>query len=178
MTVQVSEILKIGDIRYRFDNEPLKNYLKDKRYDFDDPRCRGCCKREFGEDDDGFSIFNSTACHRGYIGEWELKNNELYLVGFESVINYRGADGNIYGKEVDLSYLFPGASFVKASWFTGSIFIPTGTIIGYHHGCSYSPVYSEEIVYEIEQGNVVKTSKKQYRQEDIIPETPPEDLPF
>ena len=102
---------------------------------------------------------------RGYRGTWELKNNELYLISIE---------GKIKGKEVDLSYLFSDTSSVKADWFTGLLRIATGEMIHYVHG-GYASIYSDELEIEIVQGNVIKTTNKHYKPEDIPPE---EDLPF
>lgn len=56
----------------------------------------------------------SSACHRGYIGEWEIKDGCLYLTGIT------GELGN--SKELELKDLFPKSKKnVFASWFTGEI---------------------------------------------------------
>jgi hypothetical protein len=53
----------------------------------------------------------SSACHRGYIGEWEIKDGCLYLTGIT------GPLGN--SKELELKDLFPKSKKnVFASWFT------------------------------------------------------------
>ena len=167
--MQSSEKIKIGEKEYRFDPDvyPLTNYLKDKEYKFDDPQ---------GADDYTVwtdilpirgnrgirSIFGSPDCRRGYIGTWEIINKELYLIDFESIIIIKDQDDNIIGKKVDLSYLFPDATSVKADWFTGCIKIETGEVIG-RKGWFNFPIYSDLIEIEIEQGNVLKTTNKKYQ---------------
>ena len=74
------------------------------------------------------------------LGTWELKNNELYLIGFDSSIAIKYPDSDIIDRRVDLNYLFPEddssnhlfrASSIKADWFTGYIVIQKDkTIIG------------------------------------------------
>jgi len=146
MTLQASESIKIGEEEYWMDNYPLTDYLKDKGYKF---------------------VIKHSACWRGYVGKWELKNNELYLIGFNSQIISRSPDGSIVPKILDLRFLFPDASEVKATWFTGFLEIPIGKVIGYHRDDDRYPVYSDVMEVEIEQGNVVKTTNKHYTQEDI-----------
>ena len=56
----------------------------------------------------------SSACHRGYIGEWEIKRGCLYLTGITGELEN--------DKELELKDLFPKSKKnVFASWFTGEI---------------------------------------------------------
>jgi hypothetical protein len=114
MTAQVSERIIIDNEEFMLLCEPLASYLENKKLKFDVPH---------------------TACWRGYIGTWALKGKELYLIDFE---------GQIYGQEADLNFLFPNASSVKADWFTGTLRIPTGKMIHYVHG-GFASVYSDEM---------------------------------
>jgi len=144
MTAQAAEKIMIDGEEFMLLCTPLEKYLENKKLKFDVPH---------------------TGCWRGYIGTWELKNKEFFLIDFY---------GNIKGKEVDLNFLFPNASSVKADWFTGTLRIPTGEMIHYIHG-GFASVYSDEMFIEIEQGNVVKTSFKHNEYENWMAE---DDLPF
>ena len=148
MTAQISEKIIINEEEYKLLSEPLASYLEKRNLKFDVPH---------------------TACWRGYRATWELKDRELYLIGFEGEIN---------GKEVDIKFLFPDATkvyfpfSVKADWFTGHLRIPIGDMIQYVHG-GFASVYSDEMIIEMEQGNVVKTSFKHYEYDEEL-----EDKPF
>ena len=148
MTAQAAERIVIVDDKYMLLSNPLESYLKQKEFNFD---------------------IQSTACWRGYIGTWELKNNELHLIGFY---------GTIKGKEINLNYLFPDISFVKADWFTGQLRIPTGEMIHYVHG-GYASKFSEEMLIEIEKGNVVSTKFEHNEYDETLALLyAQEDLPF
>ena len=191
-TGQEDEIIKIGGktccITYK-PSCPLSNYLKDKGYKFDDPQGADegtkwtCIVGAYDNRKRGIrGIFGSPDCTNGYFAKWGIKNNELHLIGFESIIIIKDQDDNIVGKKVDLSYLFPNATSVKADWFTGCIEIEDGEKIGNKScGTTFSlPIYSDLTEIEIEQGNIIKTTNKHFTPEDIQPEDtqPPEDLPF
>jgi len=144
MTAQAAEKILIDGEEFMLLCEPFEKYLEEKKLKFDVP---------------------NTACWRGYIATWELRDKELYLIGFM---------GKMTGKEVDLNYLFPNTAFVKADWFTGTLRIPIGEMIHYVHG-GYASVYSDEMFIEIEQGNLVKTTFKHNEYEKWMEE---DDLPF
>lgn len=52
------------------------------------------------------------SCARGYIGTWELRGRQLFLVGLT---------GWIPGAIVGLDYLFPGETAIFSHWFSGRI---------------------------------------------------------
>ena len=131
MTAQASEKLVIENEMYHLFNEPLEGYLKEKNIKF--------------------TALNS-ACWRGYFGAWELKNNELHLIDFKGFIN---------NEEVDLSFLFPQASSVKAEWFTGRLKIPVGEMIQYIHA-GFNSIYPAGLRIEIEEGNISKIILEKY----------------
>jgi len=83
-------------------------------------------------------IIGSTACWRGYIGTWEIKNGYFYLVKIEG------------------GYRIIGDDPIIADWFTGALRIPKGEIIHYVH-MGFGSVYEEEIHVKIENGKVVKS---------------------
>ena len=141
MTAQVSEKIIIDDEEYILLSEPLESYLKKRELKFDVPH---------------------TACWRGYVGTWELQDKELYLIGFY---------GKVKGEEVDLNFLFPDTSFVKADWFTGLLRIPIGDMIQYVHG-DFDSVYSDEMYIEMEHGKVVKTTLRHNEYDEALEEKP------
>jgi hypothetical protein len=62
---------------------------------------------------------SSTACWRGYVGTWKIKNDELYLVSLQE--GYPRT-GGIPLDKVNPDWISP----VKATWFTGTIQIGKG----------------------------------------------------
>ncbi|MCK7576701.1 MAG: hypothetical protein MZV65_12940 [Chromatiales bacterium] len=79
----------------------------------------------------------STACWRGYIGTWEVKNGKLYL-------------NEIVGlyKKLNPEPLF-------AEWFTGVLRIPKGErLLAINMG--FASVHEKELHIKIERGAVVK----------------------
>lgn len=91
-------------------------------------------------------ISPSTACWRGYFGQWEIKDNKLYLIGLKAYLEgYR---------EVDLSYLFPRQKQVIADWFSGKIRVPQGEMLDYVH-MGYASLYERDLILEINNGELV-----------------------
>jgi hypothetical protein len=92
-----------------------------------------------------------TACWRGYIGSWEIRENTLYLVD----INAWMRDGSGKAAPVGFNAVFPGKKApLKAEWFTGTLRIPRGKPIRHVH-MGYQTVYEEEVHLRIEAGKVV-----------------------
>ncbi|HEX8337423.1 MAG TPA: hypothetical protein VF621_11880 [Pyrinomonadaceae bacterium] len=79
------------------------------------------------------SVVFSTACWRGYIGTWELKEGRLYLV-------------NLQG-----SYEVVGGGPVPADWVSGWIRAPRGELLEYVH-MGFESVYEEELQVRFEDG--------------------------
>jgi cbb3-type cytochrome oxidase subunit 3 len=91
-------------------------------------------------------ISPSTACWRGYFGQWEIKDNKLYLIGLEAYLEgYR---------EVDLNYLFPRQKQVIADWFSGKIRVPQGEMLDYVH-MGYASLFERDLILEIKNGELV-----------------------
>ena len=105
----------------------------------------------FGKDNPrpGFAAPH-TACWRGYIGSWEIREDTLYLVDIKAWI--RDRDGK--AAPVEFEALFPGkAKPLKADWFTGTLRIPRGKPIRYVH-MGYQTMYEEEMLLRVEAGKV------------------------
>lgn len=78
----------------------------------------------------------STACWRGYVGTWEIKEGRFFLVGLR-------------GK-----YRVLGTEPLLADWFTGVLRIPKGKMLHYVH-MGFGSVYEQELHIKIEDGMVV-----------------------
>jgi hypothetical protein len=96
-----------------------------------------------------------TACWRGYIGSWEIREGALYLTDLKAWIRDREGMAAPVGFEA----VFPGKRTpLKADWFTGTLRIPRGKPIRYVH-MGYQTVYEEEVLLRIEKGNVVNRQR-------------------
>jgi tetratricopeptide (TPR) repeat protein len=84
------------------------------------------------------SVYLSTACWRGYIGTWEIKDGRFFLVGIHGM------------------YKLLGNEPIFADWFTGVLRIPRGEVLNYVHG-DFLSVYEGEVRVSIERGIVVQT---------------------
>ncbi len=87
-----------------------------------------------GEPDD-FFIF-STACWRRYQGIWEIKDDQLYLVGLRG--RFQLGEGEP----------------ILADWFSGVLCVPRGELLEYVH-MDFESVYEQELHIEIERGRAV-----------------------
>ena len=89
---------------------------------------------------------NSTACGRGYIAEWKIINNELYL---SNIYSCDYSDNNI---KSDLSKLFPNEfknGMVRADWYNDKLYIPNGKLISREH-----KIYESEWELKIRNGEI------------------------
>lgn len=84
----------------------------------------------------------STALWRSYQGLWKLENNQLFLV---DVFLCTRDDRSIFNE------LFDSESPIRASWFTGNLFIQHGQVIKYHHS-GFDRYFEEETIIEIAKG--------------------------
>jgi hypothetical protein len=83
-------------------------------------------------------FFDSSACWRRYVGSWSVRQGVLYLTGVEGIYE-----------------LLPGPD-IPATWFSGTLRMPTGGVVSYIDGL-YLPKYSSEFFANVERGVVVKT---------------------
>lgn len=89
----------------------------------------------------------STALWRGYVGNWEIIDDRLYLVKLQGILGD--------GSEVELSNVFPGFSDrVFAHWFSGKIRIPRGRQVEYVH-MGYGSQYEQDLFLEFKKGVLV-----------------------
>lgn len=98
----------------------------------------GIIQLENKDIEDRNSLIGSTACQRGYIGTWEIKNGQFYLV-------------NLVGR-----YKMISNGPILADWFSGVIRVPQGKLV--YCDRAGSKVYEQEIHLKIAQGKVVETT--------------------
>ena len=106
MTAQEREILYYNGKTYWLSTEPLKPLLD-----------------IIGDEKPSSSVvvMASTACRRGYIGEWEIIEDKLFLIGLEGCPEEN--------EQFTMDFLFPNQQKVFAGWFTGEIKIPQGKVL-------------------------------------------------
>jgi len=96
--------------------------------------------------------FESTA-DRGYTAEWEVREDTLFLTSLE---------GRIDGKQVGLTDVFPDKKApISATWFSGSIILPLGKVIGLHKDLGRH-IYTKETHLTMEKGKLVKKEEKTF----------------
>jgi hypothetical protein len=100
----------------------------------------------------------STALWRGYVGEWEIIDDRLYLIGI---------NGELDGIDVNLETFFPGyPDRVFAHWFSGTIRAPQGRLLKYVHG-GYGSIYERDLLMKIEKGVVRETTIRENEDSEI-----------
>lgn len=137
MTAQVADRLHFQGKSYRIFSEPLYPWLLKQQ------------NRNIG-----FTRGN-TACRRGYVGEWEVTGDRLYL------INIHG--GSYKGRPVTVGDLFPDSpERVFANWYSSVIRCMIGRMLDYVH-VGYSSIYEQELHLSFQEGVLVgqKTIKNE-----------------
>lgn len=129
MTAQVREIIVYEEQEYRMEEYPLADHI-----------------RKMGNE---INYDNMTsACWRGYIGDWEIILNKLYLTGLS---NMTGS-----GYKFSMKTLFPGQEKVFAEWYSGELRIPRGEMIENNYR-KHIYVYEEDLFLEIENGILINS---------------------
>jgi hypothetical protein len=82
------------------------------------------------------SILGSTACWRGYIGTWEIREGRLYLIALEGILRLLSSEP------------------IPADWVTAVLRIPFGKQLEYIH-MGFATVYEYERHIRVEAGLVV-----------------------
>jgi hypothetical protein len=90
----------------------------------------------------------TTACHRGYVGTWEIREDQLYLVGIEGLM--RTPEGFVEAcVETALPWV-KGA--LAAKWFSGRVRCPEGRLVTYVHH-AYASTYERDRIFEFDMGD-------------------------
>jgi hypothetical protein len=99
----------------------------------------------------------NTANWRGYIATWEIDEGLLYLKDLTGWVAPEYPSGPYDRVEVGMGAIFPGIrGRIPAAWFTGQLRIPRGQQMQYVH-MGYESVYEEELILEIQAGQVVNS---------------------
>ena len=131
-TAQIPDRMLYQGETYPLFTEPLEQYFSEQA-----PR------RE--------ALFPSvcTACWRGYVATWEVKENYLYIT--KLVAGTCRPDAS----EIPLATIFPGQTApVKAVWFSGELRIPQGKLLRYERR-GFGAVYERELYVTIKKGRLV-----------------------
>jgi hypothetical protein len=86
--------------------------------------------------EDPFYMGLSTGCRRGYIGTWEIKNNNFYL------------------KSIKGAYKVENIAPILATWFSGIISVPLGEIVENNYYAEIA-LYEKEMYIQIKNGHVI-----------------------
>jgi len=122
---------------YKGDTLPLYEYPLEKHPDIDSLRKIKLFGDEYG--------CISSGCWRGYVGEWTIINDQLYLTGL-----YDGCYDSI---KADLANLFGKKCVngkVKADWVTGNFVVPKKEMFYYGQ-------YEQELEFYFKKGKLKKT---------------------
>jgi hypothetical protein len=128
MTAQISEILWVAGEQVALLTEPLADYF------------------EQGGHNPGFEA-TSTALWRGYVGEWAMLDDRLYLVGLSGAL--------ASGEDATLASLFPDhPDRVFAHWYSGTLRVPKGKLLQYVH-MGYASTYEQDMFLRFRKGVLV-----------------------
>lgn len=100
--------------------------------------------------------FNNGRCSalwRGYIGTWEIENNQIFLNKIQ----------NLNNENINLQDLIPNKKHF-CEWFTGQITYVEGHNLSYFHG-GFGGIYEIETHLEIKNG-IVESGYKIYREKN------------
>lgn len=130
MTAQAYEKLIYKGTEYKLAATPLEDWIKSKRK----PR-----RPKFARE--------STALYRGYIGTWEIIDEQLFLTSIEGWL-WQGDDI----VEATLKLLFPKIDGpVPATWVNGWLRCPDGAMRCYRHA-GFASEFERDRHYVIENG--------------------------
>jgi len=135
-TGQAGDIIIWNNKKYALFSNPLESY---SQFDL----IRG---KLFGEKPGE----SSTACVRGYIAEWQIIDDFLFLTNIYGCNNYE--------IKADLNLLFPTKAIngkIKADWVNEILLVPDGKCIFYGN-IGYSAIYETEYELTIQYGKLVE----------------------
>lgn len=127
MTAQIGESLLYKGENYYMTSLPLDDYLMTRN-------------------DVKLDMYN-TASYRGYFGNWEVRDNKLFLIKLDA--NVVGTNG------VELDYIFPGQTEVFANWFSGEVELQSGEMLEYVQQ-GFDSVFEKDIHLVFENGIFIR----------------------
>ena len=110
-------------------------------------------------------------CRRGYVANWEIKDNQFYLKSIDGNFEKRSL---LFGPEqarYSLKDFMPKADSkpVRASWFSGKLRVPKGKMTLYDHQ-DYGSRFEKETIITVDKGHVVKIVTIDYTNSVLIAE--------
>ena len=121
------------------DNQPGLRFLTDEEV-----------REEIKKDASIGTIVFCTACWRGYIATWEIRDNRFYLVDIKGRFRKTAEEP------------------ILADWFSGVLRVPRGTMLQYVH-MGFGSVFEHEIHIKIEKGMVVRSRVVDNRGKQVDP---------
>ena len=153
-TEQESDYIKIDDIEHKLFTNPLYELLQ-----FEDFHNKYITVINGIKD---FSV--SSACWRGYIAYFEIKNDLLYLndiivhtVSLENIGRPEDRDISIYSK------LFDSQKSFFCNFYSGILIIPTGECIKEIYS-GYDSMYENYLIIKISNGQVIQKKEFKYNE--------------
>ncbi|MDQ0469671.1 hypothetical protein QO011_002687 [Labrys wisconsinensis] len=133
MTAQCPDILFIRGNRHELCATPLDDYMR---------RMRKERRPQF--------VWESSACWRGYIASWEVRDGALYLIEIKGCMKR-----NDEFVDASLADAFPRwKPPVLASWVTDTLRCPEGRLLSYTHA-GFASDYARDRLLHVEKGRVV-----------------------
>ncbi|WP_346861199.1 hypothetical protein [uncultured Draconibacterium sp.] len=132
MTIQINDRIYLDGKLYELLSTPLKAFF---------------------ESHPEIQEFSGTAsnCERGYVASWRLRNNVLYLTGFQPF------ESTVY---VDRTQVLSGTRML-ADWYTGMLRIPVGPVV--HRFSDGHALHEKEMHLYIENG-ILQNHEVKYNQ--------------
>ena len=153
-TEQESDYIKIDDIEHKLFTNPVYELLQ-----FEDFHNKYITVISGIKD---FSV--SSACWRGYIAYFEIKNDLLYLndiivhtVSLENIGRPEDRDISIYSK------LFDSQKSFFCNFYSGILIIPTGECIKEIYS-GYDSMYENYLIIKIRNGQVIQKKEFKYNE--------------
>lgn len=136
MTAQFPNNIHIDGKEYYLATNPLSSYLESKNITIE-----GYC----------------TGCWDGYLSEWDIIDDKLYLVDVSPC--FTDEEGE---RILTMDNLFPGQDKVFAEWYSGELLLKHGELLHYVHA-GYESVYETHIRIKIEKREVAEVSVEDNR---------------
>lgn len=153
-TEQESDYIKIDDIEHKLFTNPVYELLQFKDF-----------HNKYITVINGIKDFSiSSACWRGYIAYFEIKNDLLYLndiivhtVSLENIGQPEDKDISIYSK------LFDSQKSFFCNFYSGILIIPTGECIKEIYS-GYDSMYENYLIIKIRNGQVIQKKEFKYNE--------------
>ncbi len=153
-TEQESDYIKIDDIEHKLFTNPIYELLQFKDF-----------HNKYITVINGIKDFSvSSACWRGYIAYFEIKNDLLYLndiivhtVSLENIGRPEDRDISIYSK------LFDSQKSFFCNFYSGILIIPTGECIKEIYS-GYDSMYENYLIIKIRNGQVIQKKEFKYNE--------------